>query len=120
MLVNSNSSAVWSAEWFPKRYERQNSIPIEVEIIGVIRKDRPTPIQNMMMSRSGTVIKTMVPNKYDNGQELYMLGYWWRITNVDMDFTSVSPQAYALGSVPQNIVYELTIVGAGEEDNDAE
>lgn len=109
-MLTKNLSELFPAIWYPKQGERKNGVQIKVEIAGTLSRRNEQPIQNLRVSTRGTTVRTTFNFPYKENDEIEFLGFYWIISEVVIDLTSISPQAAALGDPLKNAVYELNII----------
>ena len=108
-ILNKNMAAVFPARFY-KGEETQNYIELNLELVGSYDRDKKQPIQNLRVSTDGTVVNTTKNLDYDVGDRIFFINRFWYITAVNIDLTSINPQAIKAGNFLDNAVFQLTLV----------
>lgn len=108
--LSNNSAATFPAKWYPTVGDRENGVDFNVEVVGTVNRRTEQPVQNLRVSSKGTIVRSGARLMFEENQEVAFLGYYWIISEVQIDLTSVNPQAAVFGDPLQNAVFELTLI----------
>lgn len=108
--LSNNSAATFPAKWYPTIGDREHGVDFNVEVVGTVNRRTEQPVQNLRVSTKGTIVRSSTRLMFEENQEVAFLGYYWIISEVQIDLSSVNPQAAIFGDPLQNAVFELTLI----------